>query len=111
LETNALELWVRVEPGCVLDELNQHVRSHGLQFAPDISTATRATIRGMVANNSSGTHSVILGKTIDHVLELTVLLADGSIVHARPLNEGELDSKCRQQNLEGDAYRTIRRLA
>ena len=80
LEVNSAEKWVRVEPGCVLDDLNQHVKPHGLQFAPDISTANRATIGGMVANNSSGTHSIIHGKTIDHVLELKVLLADGNVI-------------------------------
>src|SRR5204862_6496921 len=104
LEVNAAEKWVRVEPGCVLDDLNLHVKPHGLQFAPDISTANRATIGGMVANNSSGTHSVILGKTIDHVLELKVLLADGSIVHAHPLDETEWQAKCAQTNREGEAY-------
>jgi FAD/FMN-containing dehydrogenase/Fe-S oxidoreductase len=111
LETNVADRWVRVEPGCVLDDLNQHVKPHGLQFAPDISTANRATIGGMVANNSSGTHSVIHGKTIDHVLELKLLLADGSVVHARPLDDAELDVKCGQPDREGDAYRTVRRLA
>ena len=93
------ERWVRVEPGCVLDDLNRQLKPHGLQFAPDISTANRATIGGMVANNSSGTHSVIYGKTIDHVLELKVLLADGSVVDLRPLDEAELEAKCRQQDL------------
>src|SRR5205809_1952904 len=97
LEVNAAEKWVRVEPGCVLDDLNLHVKPHGLQFAPDISTANRATIGGMVANNSSGTHSIIHGKTIDHVLELKVLLADGNIIHARPLDDAELAGKCGQQ--------------
>src|SRR5262245_17422979 len=100
LETNVAERWVRVEPGCVLDDLNQHVRPHGLQFAPDISTANRATIGGMIANNSSGTHSIIYGKTIDHILELRVLLADGSIVLVRPLDPAELDAKCRQADRE-----------
>lgn len=111
LEVNPAEKWVRVEPGCVLDDLNHHVKPHGLLFAPDISTANRATIGGMIANNSSGTHSLIHGKTIDHVLELTVLLADGSIVQVKPLSEGELDAKCRQTNMEGDGYRVIRRMA
>lgn len=111
LEVNPSEQWVRVEPGCVLDDLNHEVKSHGLLFAPDISTANRATIGGMIANNSSGTHSLIHGKTIDHVLDLTVLLADGSIVHVHPLNDGELAAKCRQTDLEGNCYRVIRRLA
>src|SRR5213075_1120257 len=93
LEINAGERWVRVEPGCVLDDLNQQVKALGLQFAPDISTTNRATIGGMIANNSSGTHSIIYGKTIDHVLELKVLLADGSLVTLGPLSAGEVEAK------------------
>ncbi|MCI0455929.1 MAG: FAD-binding protein, partial [Gemmataceae bacterium] len=110
LEINPAERWARVQPGCVLDDLNAEANKHGLQFAPDISTSNRATIGGMVANNSSGTHSVIHGKTIDHVLELKILLADGSIAHLRPLDESELQVKCAQPGLEGDAYRLVRRL-
>jgi FAD/FMN-containing dehydrogenase/Fe-S oxidoreductase len=111
LEINAAERWVRVRPGCVLDDLNQAVRPHGLHFAPDISTANRATLGGMIANNSSGTHSVIHGKTIDHVLELKVALADGSVIHSHPLTDAELKEKCSRQDLEGECYRTVRRLA
>src|SRR5436190_566812 len=70
LEVNAEERWARVEPGIVLDELNAQLAKLGLRFAPDISTASRATIGGMIANNSSGARSVLYGKTIDHVLEL-----------------------------------------
>jgi FAD/FMN-containing dehydrogenase/Fe-S oxidoreductase len=110
LEINAAECWVRVQPGCVLDDLNQQVAPLGLQFAPDISTASRATIGGMIANNSSGTHSIIHGKTIDHVLELRVVLADGSVIDARPLDDSEVEAKCAQQDLEGQCYRTTRRL-
>jgi FAD/FMN-containing dehydrogenase len=83
LEINPAGRWVRVEPGCVLDELNRALKPHGLQFAPDISTANRATIGGMIANNSSGTRSVLYGKTIDHVLEMKVVLSDGSLA-SRP---------------------------
>jgi len=79
LEVNAEERWARVEPGVVLDELNAQLAPLGLRFAPDISTASRATIGGMMANNSAGARSILYGKTIDHVLEQTVLLADGSI--------------------------------
>ena len=52
LEVNAEERWARVEPGLVLDELNAQLAPLGLRFAPDISTASRATIGGMMANNS-----------------------------------------------------------
>src|SRR6202163_4878499 len=81
LEVNVADRWARVEPGVVLDELNAELRPHGLRFAPDISTASRATIGGMIANNSSGARSVLYGKTIDHVLELEVALSDASVAH------------------------------
>ena len=87
LEINPTERWARVEPGCVLDDLNRALKPHGLLFAPDISTSNRATIGGMIANNSSGARSVFYGKTIDHVLELKVVLSDGSLVHLKPLDD------------------------
>ncbi|MEZ5399557.1 MAG: FAD-linked oxidase C-terminal domain-containing protein [Bryobacteraceae bacterium] len=110
LEVNAAARWVRVEPGIVLDELNAQLAPLGLRFAPDISTASRATVGGMMANNSSGARSVLYGKTIDHVLEQTVLFADGSIHHLRPLTPAELDEACRLPGIPGKAYRTVRRL-
>ena len=111
LEINPDERWARVEPGCVLDDLNLALKPYRLQFAPDISTSNRATIGGMIANNSSGARSVLYGKTIDHVLELKTVLSDGSLVHLKPLTVPELEAKCSQQNLEGACYRVIRRLA
>ena len=101
LELNVQERWVRVEPGVVLDELNAHLRPHGLRFAPDVSTASRATIGGMMANNSSGARSVLYGKTIDHVIEQEVVLSDGSVVTFGPLAEGELARKCCRRDARG----------
>ncbi|HMF14713.1 MAG TPA: FAD-binding oxidoreductase, partial [Gemmataceae bacterium] len=111
LEINSSEHWARVQPGCVLDDLNDAVNLHGLHFPVDISTSNRATIGGMIANNSSGTHSLIHGKTIDHVLGLKVALADGTVIETRPLDENAWNAKCEQKNLEGECYRTVRRLA
>lgn len=111
LEVNVAERWVRVEPGCVLDDLNQHVKSAGLHFAPDISTASRATIGGMIANNSSGTHSLIHGKTIDHVLALRVLLADGSILETQSLDQAALAQVAARQDRAGQCHRIVRQLA
>src|SRR6185503_19727296 len=82
-----------------------------LRFAPDISTASRATVGGMMANNSSGARSVLYGKTIDHVLEQHVVLSDGSVVHFRPLGPAEVDAVCRADTLEASCYREVRRLA
>ena len=108
LEVNAAERWVRVEPGIVLDELNAALKPHDLRFAPDISTASRATVGGMMANNSAGARSVLYGKTIDHVLEQTVLLADGSIVHFqdRPVAEA-----CAGDSRAAQLARAVHRLA
>ena len=111
LEVNVEERWARVEPGIVLDELNAQLAQHRLRFAPDISTASRATIGGMISNNSSGARSVRYGKTIDHVLDLQVALADESVVHLRPLHTQQLDAACAEQTHEGECYRTVRRLA
>ena len=108
LEVNAEERWARVEPGIVLDELNAQLASLKLRFAPDISTASRATIGGMIANNSAGARSVLYGKTIDHVLELTVLLADGGIAHFRDIDRNEAP---KGEGIEADLYRTALRLA
>ena len=111
LELNVAERWAIVEPGIVLDELNAQLKQHGLRFAPDISTASRATIGGMISNNSCGARSVMYGKTIDHVLELDVILADGSQAHLRPLDRAELDAACQGDTLEAKCYREVRRIA
>jgi FAD/FMN-containing dehydrogenase/Fe-S oxidoreductase len=111
LELNVEERWVRVQPGIVLDELNAALRPHGLRFAPDVSTASRASIGGMMANNSSGARSVMYGKTIDHVLEQEVVMADGAVTRFRPLNRAELDAAMQGDTLEAECYRTVHRLA
>ncbi len=111
LELNVPERWAIVEPGIVLDELNAQLKQHGLRFAPDISTASRATIGGMISNNSCGARSVMYGKTIDHVLELDVILSDGSQAHFRPLNRAELEAACQGDTLEAACYREVRRIA
>ena len=111
LELNVEDRWAVVEPGIVLDELNAALKPHGLRFAPDISTASRATVGGMMANNSSGARSVLYGKTIDHVLEQHVVLSDGTLAHFRPLSADELAQACAGQTLESACYREVCRLA
>ena len=79
LEVNVDQQWARVQPGVIRDQLNAQVAQHGLHFAPDPATGSRATIGGMIGNNTCGTRSVVYGKTIDHVLECRVLLSDGTL--------------------------------
>jgi FAD/FMN-containing dehydrogenase/Fe-S oxidoreductase len=101
----------RVEPGVVLDDLNAVLRPHNLRFAPDVSSASRATVGGMMANNSSGARSVLYGKTIDHVREQRVVLADGSLAHFRPLNGDALRQAQQGDSIAARAYRTVPELA
>jgi FAD/FMN-containing dehydrogenase/Fe-S oxidoreductase len=75
-----------VEPGIVLDELNRKLRPHGLWFPVDISTASRATIGGMTANNSCGARSLRYGNTRENVYAIEALLADGSHATFGPVN-------------------------
>lgn len=110
LEINAGERWVRVEPGIVRDELNQQIKHTGLHFAPETATSNRANIGGMIGNNSSGTRSIVYGKTVDHVLELRAILSNDDEVVFRELTLAEYDAKCQQQNLEGHIYREARRI-
>ena len=77
LEVNKEERWALVEPGVVQEQFNLHLRPLGFLFGPDTATANRATIGGMIGNNSAGSHSILYGKTIDHVLETHVALASG----------------------------------
>jgi FAD/FMN-containing dehydrogenase/Fe-S oxidoreductase len=107
LEVNAEELWARVQPGLVQDELNHHVRSLGLLFGPDTSTSNRATLGGMIGNNSGGSHSIAYGLTVEHVLELDALLADGTRVRFGTVTPAELEARARRDDAEGRIYREV----
>jgi FAD/FMN-containing dehydrogenase/Fe-S oxidoreductase len=74
-----------VEPGIVLDDLNRSLKPHGLWFPVDVSTASRATIGGMAANNSCGGRSLRYGTMRDNVLSIDAVLADGSAAHFGPV--------------------------
>jgi FAD/FMN-containing dehydrogenase/Fe-S oxidoreductase len=75
---------VRVGPGVVLDHLNNFLRPHGYCFGPDVATSARATLGGMIANNSSGAHTPAYGTTADHINELEVVLADSRVMAVGP---------------------------
>ena len=77
LEVNTEEGWAWVEPGVVQEQFNRHLHPLGYLFGPDTSTANRATIGGMIGNNSAGSHSILYGKTVDHVVEVDAILASG----------------------------------
>jgi len=111
IEVNKEEQWARVQPGIVLDDLNRQLIPYGLMYAPDPTTSSRACVGGGVGNNTCGAHSVIYGKTLDHIKELDVILSDGTQTHFQTLDARELEAKLNGIGLESDIYRGVRRLA
>lgn len=110
LELNVEERWVRVRPGLVLDQLNHYLRPHGLQFGPDPASSNRAAMGGIVSNNSTGSHSIMYGMTADHVLDMNVILNDGSTVQFGALTGEEIERKVRGSGREAQLYQHLRHL-
>jgi FAD/FMN-containing dehydrogenase/Fe-S oxidoreductase len=75
---------VRVGAGVVLDQLNDFLHPHKLCFGPDVATSSRATLGGMIANDSSGAHTPVYGTTAGHVSELEIVGSDGRVVKVGP---------------------------
>ncbi|MEU6765159.1 FAD-linked oxidase C-terminal domain-containing protein [Streptomyces sp. NPDC046853] len=96
-----------VEAGVVQDQLNRAASPWGLMFGPDTSTSNRATIGGMIGNNSAGSGSVRYGMTIDHVRALDVVLAEGSRTTFGRADEAERARRAKQSTLEGALYREL----
>ena len=84
LAVNIAEGWAEVEPGMVLDDLNERLRPHGLFFAPETSTSSRCTIGGMVSTDASGKGSRIYGKTSDNILGLELATPHGLLASDSP---------------------------
>jgi FAD/FMN-containing dehydrogenase/Fe-S oxidoreductase len=101
-------LTVRVEPGVVLDQLNAHLKPLGLMFGPDVSTSDRATIGGMIGNNSAGARSLRYGKTVEHVRAVEVVLADGTATKLGPVSDDELAAICSRDDRVGRVHRVVR---
>jgi FAD/FMN-containing dehydrogenase/Fe-S oxidoreductase len=89
---------VRVGAGVVLDQLNEFLRPFKFCFGPDVATSSRATLGGMIANDSSGSHTPVYGTTGMHVNELQIVLADGKVANVGPHH----DTLQRQRNLVED---------
>ncbi|MEP6603365.1 MAG: FAD-linked oxidase C-terminal domain-containing protein [Spartobacteria bacterium] len=90
---------VRVGAGVVLDELNAFLKPHGFCFGPDVATSSRATLGGMIANNSSGARVPVYGTTADHVVSLEIVMADGRIENIGADHESLRDERGKIDNL------------
>jgi len=97
----------RVQPGVVQEQLNLAAAAHGLAFGPDTSTSNRATLGGMIGNNSAGSGSVRYSMTIDHVLALDVVLSDATQSTFKPLGNGELARRAAAATLDGAICREL----
>jgi FAD/FMN-containing dehydrogenase/Fe-S oxidoreductase len=111
IEIDAERRLARVQPGVVQEQLNLAAAGCGLVFGPDTSTSNRATLGGMIGNNSAGSQSVRYGMTIDHVLALDVVLSDASRSALRPLTGGQLAARAAAPTLDGAICRELPGLA
>ncbi len=107
LEVDPDERWVRVQPGVILDDLNDALKPHGLMFGPETSTSNRCMIGGMIGNNAAGSHSIVTGTTRDNVIELEAVLADGSVARFGDVDEDELSVLRRRDDRLGTVYREL----
>jgi (R)-2-hydroxyglutarate dehydrogenase len=98
-----------VQPGVVLGELNAALAEHGLFFAPHVSTATRATVGGMVSTDAAGKGSLVHGRTNGHVLAIDAVLADGTRWTFGTITADELQQLARRTDLVGVVHRSIAR--
>ncbi len=107
LEINIQKGYAICEPGVIQDQLNAALSPHGYRLGPETSTGNRATLGGMVANNSAGAHSLLYGTMRDHIQEITLALIDGTSLKFQAIEENEWAQKALQKDLEGSIYRSV----
>jgi FAD/FMN-containing dehydrogenase/Fe-S oxidoreductase len=97
----------RVQPGVIQEQLNRVAGEHGLQFGPNTSTANRATLGGMIGNNSSGSQSIKYGMTVDAIEALDVVLADGTRTRLGAVDEAARRARAAPDTLAGAIHREL----
>jgi len=99
-----------VEPGIVLDVLNDQLKEHGLRFGPEPATHMNCTIGGMIGNNSCGATAQRTGKVVDNIAAMEVLLYDGTRFWCGPTSEDEYEAIERRGDQRARVYRRLRKL-
>ncbi|MFI2651431.1 FAD-binding and (Fe-S)-binding domain-containing protein [Micromonospora fulviviridis] len=110
LEVDAENRTCLVEPGIVLDELNAQLEPTGLEFGPRPATHNHCTLGGMLGNNSCGATAQRTGKTVDNVVELEVLLYDGTRMWVGETTDEEYARIQRDGGRRAQVYRQLRAL-
>jgi FAD/FMN-containing dehydrogenase/Fe-S oxidoreductase len=100
-----------VEPGIVLDVLNEQLSSTGLSYGPKPSTHMNCTLGGMIGNNSCGATAQRTGKVVDNIARLEVLLYDGTRFWCGPTSDDEYAQIERRGDRQAEIYRRLRRLS
>jgi FAD/FMN-containing dehydrogenase/Fe-S oxidoreductase len=101
---------VTVEPGIVLDKLNEHTRQDGLVYGPEPATHYNCTLGGMIGNNSCGATAQRVGKVVDNIRRLEVLLYDGTRAWVGPTSDEEYASIQAEGGRLAEVYRQLREL-
>lgn len=107
LEMNLEQGWVKVQPGVVLDQLNQYLAPHNVFFAPSLAPSNRATIGGMINTDAAGKGSRIYGKTSDHIVSLTWVLSDGTVSNSKLIDQESLAGLKQESGPLGNIYQKV----
>jgi FAD/FMN-containing dehydrogenase/Fe-S oxidoreductase len=110
LEINAAERWATVEAGTICDTLRRRAAPLGLTWGPDPATHTHCTFGGMLGNNSCGVHSQIAGKAVDNVIEMEVLLYDGTCLTVGWTNEKQMELEVEGGGRKGEIHSKLKAL-
>ncbi len=114
LEIDAMRKLATVQPGCVLDDLRDAAKKHGLIYAPDPATHSHCTLGGMLGNNSCGIHSLLAAKhgrglrTSDNTHELEILTYRGARLRVGPTPPDELDRAIHRGGPRGEIYTKLK---
>ncbi|NOZ52303.1 MAG: FAD-binding protein [Gammaproteobacteria bacterium] len=106
-EINVEERIARVQPGVILDVLNQATRKFGLHFAADPSTTSRCTVSGVIGNNAWGAHSPMYGTTRDHVASIDAVLSNGENILFGAVNNDSLNQLLTETTQEAKIYQYL----
>jgi FAD/FMN-containing dehydrogenase/Fe-S oxidoreductase len=98
---------ISVEPGIVLDTLNDFLAPHGLFFPVDVSTSSRATLGGMAGNNSVGARSLHYGHMVDNVLGIHAILGDGEQIHLQANGRSPAGARSGQDSADDRLSRIV----
>ena len=110
LEFNVEEKWARVEPGLILDHLNQQTTHHNLAWGPDPSTHNHCTFGGMLGNNSCGVHSVMAGRSVDNLHEMEIVTYEGLRMHLAQTSDEDYERIVRAGGPQAEIYSKLRDL-